>query len=129
MSENKPTLMPILPRNISSKEYIFLSSSFHLVIFFIYAYLFTGKNFIPGGINMDNNIMIKDESGIIYDKMQLALAIRNSTYSDKFQCSLLNNGILNCQACPLHSICKDIDEAAHKYFESTTTTVKTFDVK
>ena len=118
--------MPILPRNISSKEYIFLSSSFHLVNFYFPAYLFTEKIFILGGINMDNNIIIKDESGIIYDKMQIALAIRNSTYNDKFQCSLQNNGILNCQACSLQSICKDIDEAAHKYFESTTKTVKTY---
>lgn len=79
---------------------------------------------------MENgNIMIKDAGGIVYDKKKIALAIRNSTYNDELQCSLLNEGILNCSACPLHSICKDIDEAAHKYFESTTTTVKEFNVK
>ena len=78
---------------------------------------------------MYNYFIFKDVIDIFYDKMQIALAIRNSTYNDKFQCSLQNNGILNCQACSLQSICKDIDEAAHKYFESTTKTVKTFDVK
>ena len=78
---------------------------------------------------MEDNIMIKNSSGIVYDKMKIALAIRNSTYNDEMQCSLQNNGILNCNSCPLQNICKDIDEAAHKYYKDTSKVIKEFDVK
>ena len=81
--------MPILPRNISSKEYIFLSSSFHLMNFYFPAYLFTEKIFIPGGINMDNNIIyaedVNKDSSVLANADFKALQKKNyDVFCDKF---------------------------------------------
>lgn len=35
-----------------------------------------------------NEIKIKSEEGEVYDKKQIALAIRNSTFEDDLKCSL-----------------------------------------
>lgn len=42
-----------------------------------------------------DKILILNDEGQNFDKMQILLAIRNSTYEDNLSCSLLKNGILN----------------------------------
>ena len=49
-----------------------------------------------------NEIKINSEEGEVFDKKQIALAIRNSTFDDDLKCSLLEDGILNkCEGCSL----------------------------
>ena len=76
---------------------------------------------------MKDSIKIVCDSGEKFDKMQLALAIKNSTFNDEMSCSLIENKILkNCSTCQLKIICDEIDEVAEKYIEKTTTVVKSF---
>ena len=71
--------------------------------------------------------IIVDTEASSFDKMQLALAIRNSTYEDELGCSILDNGLLkNCDSCSLKSICEKIDEVAEDYLKSTTEVVSSF---
>ena len=42
-----------------------------------------------------DEIKIGSEDGEVFDKKQIALAIRNSTFDDDLKCSLLEEGILN----------------------------------
>jgi len=63
-----------------------------------------------------DNIIVDPEASKSFDKMQLALAIRNSTYEDELSCSVLENGLLkNCECCRLKFICKKIDEVVEEY--------------
>jgi hypothetical protein len=74
-----------------------------------------------------DKIMVEAEGCKSFDKMQLALAIRNSTYEDELGCSMLDNGLLkNCESCSLKSICEKIDEVAEEYLKSTTEVVSSF---
>ena len=74
-----------------------------------------------------DEIKIKTEGEEAYDKKQIALAIRNSTFNDELSCSLLEEGILeNCEKCNLKSICKKIDTVSEEYINETTRVVKTF---
>ncbi|OOP74674.1 hypothetical protein [Clostridium beijerinckii] len=74
-----------------------------------------------------NEIKIKSEEGEIFDKKQIALAIRNSTFDDELRCSLLNDGILNkCEGCSLKYICDSIDQVAQNYIDKTTEVVNNF---
>jgi hypothetical protein len=77
--------------------------------------------------------MIRDEIKIdsderdVFDKEQIALAIRNSTFNDKLRCSLLDDGILDkCQGCSLIYICDGIDQVADNYLDKTTEVVNNF---
>jgi len=77
--------------------------------------------------------MIKDKITVTaegcqsFDKMQLALAIRNSTYEDNLSCSLLENNVLDeCEKCNLREICRGIEEIAGSYYKSTTEVVEKF---
>ena len=76
---------------------------------------------------MDDKIMVGTEDLRRYDKMQIALAIRNSTYEEELHCSVLSNGLLkNCQGCSLQGICEKIDQVAADYFESSSKVVMAF---
>lgn len=75
-----------------------------------------------------NEIKIKSEEGEGFDKKQIALAIRNSTFEDDLKCSLLEEGILNkCDGCSLKYICDGIDQAVESYVDRTTEIVNNFD--
>ena len=75
-----------------------------------------------------NEIKIKSEEGEVYDKKQIALAIRNSTFEDDLKCSLLEEDILNkCEGCSLKYICDEIDQAVENYVDKTTEIVNNFD--
>ncbi|OOM07215.1 hypothetical protein [Clostridium saccharobutylicum] len=74
-----------------------------------------------------NEIKIKSEEGELFDKKQIALAIRNSTFEDDLKCSLLEDGILDkCQGCSLKYICNGIDQVVDSYMEKTTEIVNNF---
>ena len=56
--------------------------------------------------------LISDESKG-YDKKDIALAIKNSTFYDEFWCSLLDDKIIkSCDVCSLKEICEAIDKVA-----------------
>ncbi|NRT72422.1 hypothetical protein [Clostridium beijerinckii] len=74
-----------------------------------------------------NEIKLNSEEGEVFDKKQIALAIRNSTFQDELKCSLLENGILDkCQGCSLRYICDGIDEVVDSYVEETTEVINNF---
>ncbi|CUU48854.1 hypothetical protein [Clostridium beijerinckii] len=74
-----------------------------------------------------NEIKINSEEGEVFDKKQIALAIRNSTFQDELKCSLLENGIIDkCQGCSLRYICDGIDEVVDSYVEETTEVINNF---
>lgn len=74
-----------------------------------------------------DEIKINSEEGKVFDKKQIALAIRNSTFEDALGCSLLNDGILNkCEGCSLKYICDGIDQVVNDYVEKTTEVVNNF---
>lgn len=76
----------------------------------------------------DSIKMCKDNGQERFDKKQIALAIRNSTFDDEFGCSILHEGCINsCDQCNFKSICKDIDEVANKYLKDTTLEIKKFE--
>lgn len=74
-----------------------------------------------------NEIKISSEERNVFDKKQIALAIRNSTFDDELRCSLLDDGILNkCEGCSLKYICDGIDEVADDYAKKTTEVINSF---
>jgi len=74
-----------------------------------------------------DEIKINSEEGEVFDKKQIALAIRNSTFSDELRCSLLDNGILDkCQGCSLKYICDEIEKVVDNYEDKTTEVVNDF---
>lgn len=77
-----------------------------------------------------DEIKMKSEDGEAFDKKQIALAIRNSTFNDELSCSLLEEGILEkCDGCVLKSICDGIDRVSEEYINETTKVVKTFNIE
>ena len=76
--------------------------------------------------------MLKDtinitDGGEAYDRKEIALVIRNSTYNDELKCSLIEDKILkDCQSCSLKFICDGIDELADDYIKKTTKVVSSF---
>ncbi|EKQ56186.1 MULTISPECIES: hypothetical protein [unclassified Clostridium] len=74
-----------------------------------------------------NEIKISAEDKEVFDKKQIALAIRNSTFDDELSCSLLEDGILNkCEGCSLKYICDGIDNVTEDYINKTTEVVNSF---
>jgi len=97
------------------------------------AYIFCDRSHIDLKIFQEVVKMVKDkitvtaEGSQSFDKMQIALAIRNSTYEDNLGCSLLENNVLEgCEGCNLREICMGIEESAESYYESTTEVVEKF---
>lgn len=74
-----------------------------------------------------NEIKIDSEEGEVFDKKQIALAIRNSTFNDDLKCSLIEDGILDkCLGCSLKYICDGIDQVVDNYVDKTTEVVNNF---
>lgn len=74
-----------------------------------------------------DEIKMTDENSEVFDKKQIALAIRNSTLDDELSCSILEEGILKeCQGCSLNDICSGIDKVAYEYVNSNTRVVSSF---
>lgn len=74
-----------------------------------------------------DEIRLNSEEGEVFDKKQIALAIRNSTFNDELRCSLLEDGILDkCQGCSLRYICDGIDQVVENYVDKTTEVVNNF---
>ena len=75
---------------------------------------------------ISNKIKIT-EDGEVYDRLSIALAIRNSTYNDEFKCSLVDQNIIkNCESWSLMFICDGIDALADDYIKKTTKVVSSF---
>ena len=73
-----------------------------------------------------NRIKITEE-GEVYDRLSIALAIRNSTYNDELKCSLMEQNIIkNCEICSLKFICEGIDALLDYYIKKTTNVVSSF---
>ena len=67
------------------------------------------------------------EEGEVYDRKEIALAVRNSTYNDELKCSLMEQNIIkNCEICSLKFICDGIDGLADDYIKKTTKVVRSF---
>ena len=75
---------------------------------------------------ISNKIKITEE-GESYDRKEIALAIRNSTYNDELKCSLVDQNIIkNCESCSLKFICDGIDAFSGDYIKKTTKVVSSF---
>lgn len=75
---------------------------------------------------IDNKIKIAEE-GEVFDKKEIALAIRNSTYNDELKCSLMEENIIkDCDSCSLKFICDGIDGLVDDYISKTTKVVNSF---
>jgi hypothetical protein len=77
--------------------------------------------------------MIKDcvsinfEEGRNFDKLKIALAIKDSTYEDGLSCSLLENEVLeDCRVCSLKYICDKVEAIAKAYTDKTTKVISSF---
>lgn len=76
---------------------------------------------------IENRIAVSEEPNQSFDKMQLALAIRNGTFHDSLDCSLLMNGVLaDCKSCTLKLLCDEIDKLSESYTNETTDVVNSF---
>lgn len=73
-----------------------------------------------------NEIKMKSQEGDIFDKKQIALAIRKSTIDDELSCSFVEEGIIKCEACGLKDICNELDKIAENYLEKTTKILSSF---
>ncbi|WP_160680350.1 hypothetical protein [Clostridium sp. C8-1-8] len=72
-------------------------------------------------------VSINLEEGKSFDKLKIALAIRDSTYEDGLQCSLLENEVLeHCEGCSLKYICDKVEDIAKDYTEKTTKIISSF---
>ena len=75
---------------------------------------------------ISNRIKIT-EGGEVYDRLSIALAIRNSTYNDELKCSLMDKNIIkDCESCSLKFICDGIDALTDDYIKKTTKVVSSF---
>ena len=74
-----------------------------------------------------DEIIMKSQERKVFDKKQMALAIRKSTFDDELRCSLLDDGILNkCEGCSLKYICDGIDQVVDDYVKKTTEVINSF---
>ena len=75
---------------------------------------------------VSNRIKITEE-GEVYGRLEIALAIRNSTYNDEINCSLMDKNIIkNCETFSLKFICDGIDGLADDYIKKITKVVSSF---
>ena len=76
---------------------------------------------------MVSNIIKITEEGEVYGRLEIALAIRNSTYNDELNCSLMEQNIIkNCESCSLKFICEGIDALLDDYIKKITNVVSSF---
>ena len=82
---------------------------------------------IKDRIMVSDPIVRNPRKNVTFDKMQIAAAIRNSTFDDSLGCTLIDNAILkNCETCNLKAICKGIEDLAQDYLVSTTKVISSF---
>ena len=75
---------------------------------------------------ISNKIKITEE-GDVYDRKEIALAIRNSTYNDELKCSLMDQNIIkDCKSCSLKYLCDGIDALSDNYIKKTTEVISSF---
>lgn len=75
---------------------------------------------------ISNKIKITEE-GEAYDRKEIALAIRNSTYNDELRCSLIDQNIIkDCKSCSLKYLCDGIDALSDDYIKKTTEVISSF---
>lgn len=75
---------------------------------------------------ISNRIKITEE-GEVYDRLSIALAIRNSTYNDELKCSLIDQNIIkDCKSCSLKYLCDGIDALSDDYIKKTTEVISSF---
>ena len=75
---------------------------------------------------ISNRIKIT-EGGEVYDRKEIALAIRNSTYNDELKCSLIDQNIIkDCKSCSLKYLCDGIDALSDDYIKKTTEVISSF---
>ena len=75
---------------------------------------------------ISNKIKITEE-GETYDRKEIALAIRNSTYNDELKCSLMDQNIIkDCKSCSLKYLCDGIDALSDNYIKKTTEVISSF---
>ena len=75
---------------------------------------------------ISNKIKITEE-GESYDRKEIALAIRNSTYNDELKCSLMDQNIIkDCKSCSLKYLCDGIDALSDNYIKKTTEVISSF---
>ena len=75
---------------------------------------------------ISNRIKITEE-GEVYDRKEIALAIRNSTYNDELKCSLIDQNIIkDCKSCSLKYLCDGIDALSEDYIKKTTEVISSF---
>jgi len=76
---------------------------------------------------MNDNIKISDKNAEIFDKKQVALAIRNSSLNDTLSCSIKDDMIIeSCRECSLKFICDGIDRLSKDYTLKTSTIIQHF---
>ncbi|GFZ30391.1 hypothetical protein CSC2_09170 [Clostridium zeae] len=74
-----------------------------------------------------DSLLINSEEGQRLDKLQIALAIKNSTYGQELNCTLLDNEVIkDCEGCSLKYICHKLDELAEDYTAKTTKVINSF---
>ena len=74
-----------------------------------------------------NNIVLGTEEEISFDKMQIALAIRNVSLEGGMKCMLLEENVLRtCENCTLKSICEGLERLVDDYLASTIRVVSSF---
>lgn len=74
-----------------------------------------------------DNIKMSSVKREVFDKKQIALAIKNSTFDDELKCSLIEENVIkDCDCCGLKFICDGIDEIADNYIQDTTKVVNSF---
>lgn len=75
---------------------------------------------------ISNRIKITEE-GEVYDRKEIALAIRNSTYNDELKCSLIDQNIIkDFKSCSLKYLCDGIDALSDDYIKKTTEVISSF---
>ena len=75
---------------------------------------------------ISNRIKITEE-GEVYDRKEIVLAIRNSTYNDELKCSLIDQNIIkDCKSCSLKYLCDGIDALSEDYIKKTTEVISSF---
>ncbi len=76
---------------------------------------------------MNDTIKITAANSEVFDKKQIALAIRNSTLSDTLTCSLKDDMIITvCENCSLKVICNGIDKLSEEYILKTSSVIKNY---
>lgn len=71
--------------------------------------------------------MVPNDEGQNFDKMHIALAIKNSTFNEGLSCSLLDDNIIDsCNVCNLECICEELEVIAKEYVHNTRTVINTF---